>query len=759
MSLQDLSQLSMLDLFRMEVDSESQALTAGLLALERDPKAADQLERCMRAAHSLKGAARMVGLSAGVSVTHAMEDCFVAAQQGHIALHQGHIDELLRGMDLLQQMARTADKDVDQWETQKLAEVGAFLDALSLVEVSQPPAREVGPAPAHPARPHEAKPQDEGLPVTLRGEESGDAGRGGVLRVTAENLNRLLGLAGESLMESRGFKSFADSLLRLKRGQYELQRALDRLREQLSQQPMSDKAQAALAEAQRHALACQQFLAQRLVEMDTFDRRAADLSHRLYDGALACHMRPFADGVQAFPRMVRDLARTLGKQLQLDIAGQDTQVDRNILEKLEAPLGHLLRNALDHGIESPEERLAAGKSAEAVLRIEARHNAGRLQVTVADDGRGIDLERLRAAVIERKLSNAETAAKLNDVELLEFLFLPGFSMKEAVTDISGRGVGLDVVQSVLKQIRGTVRIATRRGEGTRFQLELPLTLSVARTLLVEVGAEAYAVPLAYIRRALKLAQGDIEMLEGRAHFNLDGRSIGLVTAHQILGVVPPQAAPELLAVLVLGDATHLYGLIVDRFLGERELVVQTLDARLGKIKDIAAGALMEDGSPALILDVEDVIRSIEKLASTGSLSGVARDALDAAGSKRKRVLVVEDSFTVRELERKLLANSGFEVEVAVDGMDGWNAARTGHFDLVITDVDMPRMDGIELVTLIKKDPHLKSLPVMIVSYKDRPEDRRRGLDAGADYYLAKGSFHDETLLHAVVDLIGAGQQP
>jgi two-component system, chemotaxis family, sensor histidine kinase and response regulator WspE len=764
MSPQDLSQLSMLDLFRMEVDSESQALTAGLLALERDPKAADQLERCMRAAHSLKGAARIVGLGAGVNVTHAMEDCFVAAQHGRLALQQGHIDELLRGVDLLQQMARTAEKDMDRWETQKLADVGAFVDALSRVAASQAPVREAGPTQADTSRSPTTPatlgtlsegPQEQGLP-TLRVEETGDAGQGGVLRVTAENLNRLLGLAGESLVESRGFKSFADSLLRLKRNQYELQRALERLREQLSQQGMTDKAQAALAEAQQRALECQQFLAQRLVEMDTFDRRAAHLSHRLYDGALACHMRPFADGVQAFPRMVRDLARTLGKQLRLDIAGNDTQVDRNILDKLEAPLGHLLRNALDHGIESPEERLAAGKSAEAVLSIEARHNAGRLQVTVADDGRGIDLEHVRAAVIERKLSNAETAAKLTDAELLEFLFLPGFSLKGAVTDISGRGVGLDVVQSVLKQIRGTVRIATRRGEGTRFQLELPLTLSVARTLLVEVGAEAYAVPLAYIRRALKLDEGDIEMLEGRAHFNLDGRSIGLVTAHQVLGVPPPPAASDLLSVIVLGDATHLYGLVVDRFLGERELVVQALDARFGKIKDIAAGALMEDGSPALILDVEDVIRSIEKLASTGSLSGVARDALDAGG-QRKRVLVVEDSFTVRELERKLLVNSGFEVEVAVDGMDGWNAARTGHFDLVITDVDMPRMDGIELITLIKKDPHVKSLPVMIVSYKDRPEDRRRGLDAGADYYLAKGSFHDETLLRAVVDLIGVGQ--
>jgi two-component system sensor histidine kinase and response regulator WspE len=755
MSTQDLSQSSMLDLFRMEVDSQAQALTAGLLALERDPVAADQLERCMRAAHSLKGAARIVGVGAGVSVTHAMEDCFVAAQQGRIALQQGHIDELLRGVDLLQQMARTAETDMGRWETQKHAEVGAFLDALNRVVANPAVAREAGTAQMSTERPR--GPQEEGPSAAPIGEERGGAAQNGVLRVTAENLNRLLGLAGESLVESRGFKSFADSLLRLKRFQYDLLRTLDRLREQLSQQPLSEEAQAALTEAQRRALECQQFLAERLVDMDTFDRRAAHLSHRLYDGALACHMRPFADGVQAFPRMVRDLARTLGKQLRLDIDGEDTQVDRNILEKLEAPLGHLLRNALDHGIESPQERLTAGKPAEAVLCIEARHNAGRLLVTVADDGRGIDLERLRAAVIERKLSNAETAAKLNDAELLEFLFLPGFSMKGAVTDISGRGVGLDVVQNVLKQIRGTVRIVTHRGQGTRFQLELPLTLSVARTLLVEVGAEAYAVPLAYIRRALKLAQGDIQFLEGRAHFNLDGRSIGLITAHQLLGVAPPEATADLLAVIVLGDATHLHGVIVDRFLGERELVVQTLDARLGKINNVAAGALMEDGSPALILDVEDVIRSIEKLASTGGLSGVARDASGATGGKPKRVLVVEDSFTVRELERKLLVNSGFEVEVAVDGMDGWNAARTGHFDLVITDVDMPRMDGIELVTLIKKDPHVKSLPIMIVSYKDRPEDRRRGLDAGADYYLAKGSFHDETLLNAVVDLIGAGQ--
>lgn len=248
------------------------------------------------------------------------------------------------------------------------------------------------------------------------------------------------------------------------------------------------------------------------------------------------------------------------------------------------------------------------------------------------------------------------------------------------------------------------------------------------------------------------------MLEGRQHFNLNGRAVGLVTASQLLDGSVPRFPEEELPVIVLGDQHGAYGLVVDRFIGERELVVQPLDPQLGKIKDIAAGALMEDGAPVLIIDTEDLIRSVEKLVSAGNLNKVQTGRQKADAAPQKRVLVVDDSLTVRELERKLLGSRGYEVEVAVDGMDGWNAVRTGHFSLVVTDIDMPRMDGIELVTLIKKDPNLKALPVMVVSYKDREEDRRRGLEAGADYYLTKGSFHDETLLQAVVDLIGEANE-
>jgi two-component system sensor histidine kinase and response regulator WspE len=509
----------------------------------------------------------------------------------------------------------------------------------------------------------------------------------------------------------------------------------------------------ALAEAQRRILECRQQLGDRLTEVEASDHQATTLAHRLYDQALMVRMRPFGDGVTAFPRMVRDIGRSLGKQARLEIVGERTQVDREILEKLEAPLGHLLRNALDHGIEPPEARIAAGKPSEGVIRLEACHNAGSLQIIVSDNGAGIDLERIREAVVRRNLSNAETAAKLSESELLEFLFLPGFTMKENVTEISGRGVGLDVVQDMIRQVRGLVRISSQLGEGTRFKLELPLTLSVMRALLVEIGGEPYAFPFAHILRATRIAKDQVRLLEGRQHFELDGQQIGLVTAHQILGCGTPEDEGDL-AVVLLGGPGNLYGLVVDRFLGGRELVVQPLDARLGKIKDIAAAALMEDGSPLLIVDVEDMIRSMEKLCATDRLAGVRGQAGADGAAVRKRVLVVDDSFTVRELERKLLDHHGYEVEVAVDGMDGWNALRNGRFDLVVSDIDMPRMDGIELVRRIRQDPGLNSMPVMILSYKDREEDRQRGLDAGADYYLTKGSFESDALIEAVIDLIG-----
>jgi len=688
-----------------------------------------------------------------VQVAHVMEDCFVAAQEGLLTLHQPEIDLLLAGVDLLSKIGTTPEDPIEVGAV--VAGLQALLQTQSTpseterdlyggLDFSEPVFDEVLESALNSLQAEPGKPGQEAL-----GADSADR----YLRITAHSLNRLLGLAGEALVESRWPGPFADKLLRLKRMQADAERSLGALRESLGAENLTGQSGSALFEAIRQISDCRQFLNERLEEIDRFDRRSANLSHRLYREVLDSRMRPFADGVKAFPRMVRDLARSLGKEARLEIIGEATEVDREVLAKLEAPLTHLLRNAIDHGIEKPKERSLRGKTPEGVIRLEARHASGTLLVIISDDGAGIDLASLRATVVAKKLATPEMGEKLSETELLDFLFLPGFTLKQSVTEISGRGVGLDVVQAMLKQVRGTIHITANPGDGARFQLQLPLTLSVLRTLLVEVAGEAYAFPLAQIHRALKLRREKIDSLEGRQHFALDGRRIGLVSAHQVFQRGEAEMHEEV-AVVVLGDRNQQYGLVVDRFLGEQELVVQALDPRLGAVRDIAAAAIMANGAATLIVDVEGLIHSVDKLVTGGLLSRVEGDATGDAARKSKRVLIVDDSLTVRELERKLLSKRGYEVQLAVDGMDGWNAARMGDFDLIITDVDMPRMDGIELVTLIKRDPRLRTLPTMIVSYKDQAKDRQRGLEAGADYYLTKSSFHDETLLQAVVDLIG-----
>lgn len=796
----------LLELFQMEAKTQTDALINGLLALERDPVNAAELESCMRAAHSLKGAARIVNLAPAVPVAHAMEDCLVRAQAGQLRLGPVHIDALMAGSDLLLRIAQppaagqahpidndaieayqhrlyalpgmparpltdqgtrhTAHASTSDAAPSNSSQGDAAMDpARRLAGASgEPPGNDV-PALAAPRTAHDqayrgverrANPKAAHAAPSVGEPTATDASAGDrILRVSAGALNTLLGLSSETMVESRWLAPFAKSLLATKRQHDQALTSLENLRSIMDDHSVDAGLLSLLDDLRAKIAATQSTLAERVNELERIDWRLTHLGQRLYDTALACRMRPLGDNVAALPRMVRDLGRELGKQVRLEIVGARTRVDRDILERLDAPLAHLLRNAVDHGIEPSEQRIAAGKPEEGVITLEARHSAGTLIIEVGDDGGGIDLEALRSEVVTRGLTSADTARQLAEGELLEFLFLPGFSTRTQVTQISGRGVGLDAVQNGVRALHGNIHIAQVPGRGTRFTLALPLSLSVMRALIIEVGGEPYALPLAYIARTLVLPLSDILQIQGHQHFTFDGRQVGLVLASQLLGTpVMPGIDAEHVGIVVLGDAPHLYGLAVDRFLGERSLVVQPLDARLGKVQDVACGALMEDGSPILVLDVEDLTRSIEKLVSAGRLAALRRGQSQGASNRRKRVLVVDDSLTVRELERKLLTKRGYDVAVAVDGMDGWNILREDSFDLVISDIDMPRMDGIELVTLIKRDTRLARLPVMIVSYKDRLEDRQRGLDAGADYYLAKSNFHDETLIDIVEDLIG-----
>ncbi len=570
--------------------------------------------------------------------------------------------------------------------------------------------------------------------------------------MSAQSLNRLMGLAGESLVQARWLPSFSADLLALKKEHDRLAQTLDAAFHAVAVGTRPEQLSVMLSDARRQAHACRNELTERTAGFEDHAARNEDLNARLYREVIVSRMRPFGDGARGLPRLVRDMARGMGKEARLVIAGEATEVDRDILDKLESPLSHLVRNAVDHGMELPADRTAAGKPPAGTVRVDARHRAGMLHVTVADDGRGVSLDRLRQKVIDRKLSPPDVTARMTEAELLEFLFLPGFSTASAVTEFSGRGVGLDVVQDTIRKVGGNVRITTTAGRGTTFHLQLPLTLSVIRAVVVDVSGEPYAFPHTRIDRLTRVPREAVRSIEHRQFVSVDGHNVGLVVAAQLLDLPATPPPSDDLAVVLLSDATGTYGLVVDRFRGEQDLVVRPLDPRLGKVANLSAAALLDDGSPVLIIDAEDLIRSMDQYIQTGALARC--DTRPTGKARTKRVLVVDDSITVREVERQLLAHKGYEVTIAVDGVDGWNKVRGEAFDLLVSDIDMPRMTGLQLVAAVRGDTRLKELPVVIVSYKEREEDRLRGLEAGANCYLTKSAFHDNRFIEAVEDLIG-----
>jgi two-component system sensor histidine kinase and response regulator WspE len=755
----DFSNLSIWDLFRLEVESKTAALTADLLLLERGEGTATVLEDLMRAAHSLKGAAQMVEARPAVRVAHAMEDTFVSMQKGTIVPTLARMDLLLEGVDLLQRVAsidsedaaalQRADEDIDGFIGRLESASDDNTEALKFADESTSHANQAPAVPAaSPTAPAFALPQPQAHPV-LTGARDDDT-----VRVTAERMNRLLSLAAESLVTTRWLDDFIAAGNRERHQHREIAESLERLRDALAAGVDHTELLDRLATTQRHIGELRRSHTGQTAELGEIQRRSSGVATRLYREVVDLRMLPFGEGVGHLARLVRSIARQLNKEVRLVIEGGATPVDREILERLDASIVNLIRNAIDHGIESPEERVRKGKPPVGVIRLSASHRSGMLFITAEDDGRGVDVEAVRRRVVERNHATQEMASGMSTAELLEFLLLPGFSMRDSVSEISGRGVGLDIVQTAAREAGGKVSLHSEPDAGLHFVFQLPLTLSVVRALVFDVSGESYAVPIARVARVLRVPKQDIESIENRQFIAIDGEHIGLVAAQQIFGTGTGSSNEEV-AVIVLGQGSHRYGLTVDRLMGERELVVRALDPLLGKVKDIGSAALLPDGTPLLIIDVEDVLHSIDHLITRGRVEPASAAKDRQVERRAKRILVVDDSFTVRELERKLLAGRGYDVDVAVDGVDGWNAVRGGQYDLVVTDVDMPRMDGIELVTRIRQDPRLHLLPIIIVSYKEREEDRLRGLEAGADRYLAKGSYHDESMLNVIIEQIGA----
>lgn len=736
----DFSKFSLQELFRFEAEQQVTELANGLLKLETTPSDKSVLEALMRAAHSTKGAARIVQLQPVVDIAHCMENAFVAALDGRLMLSTDAIDGLLEATDVILELARL-DGSGDAWLSLHQSDLQKLIAKLSSLEKSS---TELTPS--------VTQVFESNLPTHKEEDSTGQAFSGAKQKKSSAQLDRFMALSSQLLVENRWVNSHLRGMHRVKRVATNMAARVEKLRLLLQDFPLPEMALMQLNELQSKANQTNALLTISVTEYDTFERRSGRLTDLLHREVMAARMRPFSDCLTQLPRLSRDVARLLGKSAVLTTSGHQTLLDRDIVAKLDIPLKHLINNALDHGIELPGEREKSGKSPTGLITIAAFQRKGSVYISIEDDGRGIDLAQLRTKIITRGLITDTLASDMSDAEVTDFLFLPGFSTREVITEVSGRGVGLDVVRDMVQELQGTVKAESQLGKGMRITLQLPLTMAIVPTLLVEIAGEPFGIALARVDQVLREEQKYSTHLEGGVCWQQGGQKIQLVPGFALLGLANTlDHSQKMMSVVVLNDGDNAYGVVVDRLVGERDLVVQALPAQLGRVKEISSGAIMEDGTPVLMIDVDDMLLACKK----ATLMGLPQFSLGTSAKSRKRILVVDDSLTVREIQRKVLEAEGYYVDTAVDGVDAWNTLRAAAFDLMISDVDMPRINGIELVRMLKRDEGLCNLPVMIVSYKDRDEDRFCGLEAGADYYLGKGNFQDHALRDAVYNLIGA----
>lgn len=744
------SELSMLELFRMEAEQQAGILTDALLSADDQGDFKERINTMMRAAHSLKGAARLVECDQVVRLAHGLEDNLVRVESGALKLDPTLVDLMLEGVDMIEEVALEI-RDGKSLSESLSTQIENLLGTLQRFGSAHEPSQEEDTKTAE-LREWDRRRQDR-RQEPRRGVESDVALVERTVRLSVEQFDELISLAGEAQSGARWLRPYTAALRRLKRQQWELVFDVEDLREQLRQIGLREDLLQRVNDIQQRLSQGRDFLQEKVSELEVFDVKLEALATRLHAEVMSSRMRPFRDGVRGLPRIVRAIARGVGKEVHLSLSGMDTLVDREILQLIEAPLSHLLNNAVDHGVETPEERVRIGKPREGNIELQAYQQRGLVVVRVTDDGRGIDRQRVTDKLVARKMIERAMAEAMTDRELFEFILLPGFSTRDEVSTLSGRGVGLDAVAEMLKEVGGSLEIASRPGAGSEFMLRFPVTRTIVHSLIVIIAGEPYAIPLNRVDRILKIARRDVEDNGAERFASVDGVQLLLVDAAKLLELDARPTFPVALSVLMVPTSERIVGLVVDKVINEKELIVRPMPESLGKVRDVSATATLDNDEPVFILDVDEMLQRA-RVTALQALGRIATASAAELHVSRKRILVVDDSITVRELERQMLTSDGFEVAVAVDGLAGWNALKNDVFDLVITDVDMPRLDGMQLVRMIRADETLQQLPVIMVSYIDREEDGQRALAAGATRFVAKSSFHDDTLRRQVRELIG-----
>ncbi|MBI2748070.1 MAG: hybrid sensor histidine kinase/response regulator [Burkholderiales bacterium] len=756
----DAFQKKLLETFKVEAAEHIQALSSGLTELERAAAPNERMkvvETVFREAHSLKGAARAVAMSEIESICQAAESVFSGLKRAHLALSPALLDLLHGAVDTVAKLLQATDRDPSRKGSTSTADLLARLEAA----VKNPAAAaetDTGVPTEAPQSPRPEAPEDRGVLADT-------------VRIATPRLNALLYQAEELLsakltasQRAGDIREAIGALGTLTKERTRVAPALHTFRsarERSRRRNGSERSELRLQRLMEYLDWESAFLKSFEARLSTlarsaeYDRRALGaMVDGLLDDMKKALMLPVSSALEMFPKFVRDLCRDRGKEAQLLVRGGEIEIDRRILDEMKDPLIHLVRNCIDHGIETREERARRGKPPRGTIDLAvARRNGSRVEILVSDDGAGIDTGRLREAARKLGLLSSEDAGRGGDQDVLPLVFHSGVSTSPIITDLSGRGLGLAIVREKVERLGGSIAVETQPGRGTTFRMVLPLTLATFRGLHVQAGGGRFVLPTIYVEQAARLKKDEIKTVENRETIRWNGHAVALVhlaDALELPRAKPAHAPGDTVQIVLLGAADRRIAFLVDEILEEREVLVKTLGRQLSRVRNIAGATVLGTGKVVPILDVPDLLRSAAKAAAAPAMA--AAEGAEAA-AESKSILVAEDSITARTLLKNILESAGYSVATAVDGIDGFTQLKTERFDLVVSDVDMPRMNGFDLTAKIRADKALAELPVVLVTALESREHRERGVDVGANAYIVKSSFDQSNLLEVIGSLI------
>jgi two-component system, chemotaxis family, sensor kinase CheA len=756
--------------FKTEAEERLTSLSSCLLELEKEIGLNEReaaLEVVFREAHSLKGASRAVNLTDIEALCQSMESVFGAMKRDDLQQSPRLFDTLHEAAGVIEKILVTVSDDdrsssqelidplIDRLESLRTAEKGSEADAPAkpLAAPTPPAASEPLTAPEAPATP-EAPAQTSSAPARMTQSKT--------VRIASDKLDSLF-LKAEELVS---LKMMAAENLENMRNTMRLFEKWKERREQVDGQIRELRRSAGNGQGALSGVL--EFLDWTHEHLHTLGGElrktiGADSENQyslgrmvddLLDDMKNVTMLPFLTLLEVLPKMVRDLSRSQGKDVDFEIRGSEIEIDKRILEEMKDPLIHILRNAVDHGLETPDRREASGKPRRGSIELTVTQAEGsKVEILIADNGQGIDAEKVRDEASDRGAISPEDAESLDGLEMMSLIFRSGVSTSPTVTSISGRGLGLAIVQEKVEKLGGLLSVESEAGAGTTFRIHLPVTLATFRGILIRVGESEFIVPSAHVDRLIKIETDAVRTVESRETIPLDGRVLSLVGISDVLGI--PEGSREAAdsvsqTVIVLGSGDRRIAFKVDEVLCEQEVLVKSLGRQLERVRNIAGATIMGSGRLALILNVNDLLNS----ATRSSRSALGLPAV--AGEREtggKSVLVAEDSITSRMLLKNILESAGYSVTTAVDGLDAFTTLQAGEFDLVVSDVEMPRMNGFELTSRIRDDKQYAETPVVLVTALKSSEDRERGIDAGASAYIVKSNFDQSNLLDTLRRLL------